>query len=44
MFEVTLDLKPGERRTITHTFVVPQRKPAEPPRQDFWRDLKKKFS
>ena len=44
VFEVTLELKPGEHRTITHTFVVPQRKPAEPPKQDFWRELKKKFS
>lgn len=43
VFEVTLELKPAERRTITHTFVVP-RKPAEPPKQDFWKDLKKKFS
>ncbi|HUQ27336.1 MAG TPA: hypothetical protein VM051_02025 [Usitatibacter sp.] len=44
-FEVMLDLKPGERRTITHTFVMPRPKPPpEPPKPDFWRDLKKKFS
>jgi hypothetical protein len=42
-YETTLELKPGERRTITHTFVAP-RKPAEPPKPDFFRDLKKKFS
>jgi hypothetical protein len=42
--EELLDLKPGEVRTVTHTFVAP-RKPApkEEPRTDFWRDLKKKF-
>ena len=44
-FEAILDLKAGERRVITHTFVVPRPKPApEPPKPDFWRDLKKKFS
>ena len=43
-FEVMLELKPGERRTITHTFVAPRPKPVEPPKPDFWRDLKKKFS
>lgn len=46
-FEMVLDLKPGERRTITHTFVMPRPKPQpppEPPKPDFWRDLKKKFS
>jgi hypothetical protein len=45
-FEVTLDLKPGERRTITHTFPrppEPAKKKEEPP-SDFWRDLKKKLS
>jgi hypothetical protein len=40
-FEVTLDLKAGERRTVTHTFVV--KPPPEPAKPDFWRDLKKKF-
>jgi hypothetical protein len=39
-YEITLDLKPGERRAITHTFVRPE----APPKPDFWRDLKKKFS
>jgi hypothetical protein len=46
-YETMLDLKPGERRTITHTFVAPRRQPAPqpaPPKDDFWRDLKKKFS
>ena len=44
-FEMILDLKPGERRTITHTFVAPRPKPPpDPPKPDFWRDLKKKFS
>jgi hypothetical protein len=42
-YETTLDLKPGERRTITHTFIAPK-KPAEPPKPDLWRDFKKKFS
>ena len=36
--EVTLDLKPGERTTIAHTFTRPVQ-----PKPDFWRDLKKKF-
>ena len=38
--EVTLDLKPGERTTLAHTFRRP-----DPPKQkpDFWRDLKKRF-
>ena len=46
-FEATLDLQPGERRTITHTFVVPRKadpKKADPPKPDFWRDFRKKFS
>lgn len=42
-FEATLDLKPGERRTITHTFPRPP-EPKKAPEPDFWRDLKKKFS
>src|SRR5260221_1361693 len=37
--EITLDLKPGERTTIAHTFT----RPAPQPRPEFWRDLKKKF-
>ena len=40
-----LDLKPGQRLTITHTLQKlpdpPKAKPAPP---DFWRDLKKKFN
>ena len=44
VFEATLELKPGERRTITHTFVVAPRRPAEPPKTDFWKELKKKLS
>lgn len=44
-FETILELKPGERRTLTHTFVMPRPKPPpEPPKPDFWRDLRKKFS
>ena len=39
-YEITLDLQPSERRTVTHTFVIPRRTPDKP---DFWRDLKKKF-
>lgn len=36
--DLTLDLKPGQKMTITHTFVrTPEPKP------DLWRDLKKKF-
>lgn len=38
--EIALDLRPGERTTIAHTFTRPQA-PAKP---DFWRDLKKKFN
>ena len=38
--DVTLDVKPGERRTHTQVMV---RIPEPPPKPDFWRDLKKKF-
>ncbi len=38
--EIALDLRPGERTTIAHTFTRPQ---APAPKPDFWRDLKKKF-
>jgi hypothetical protein len=41
-YEVTLDLQPAERRTITHTFVIP-RKATPQDKPDFWRDLRKKF-
>ena len=46
VFETTLDLKPGERRVLTHTFVAPRKAtpPPEAPKKDFWKDLKKKFS
>jgi len=43
-YQVELDLKPGDRRTITHTFAPPPRKAPEPAKPDLWRDLKKKFS
>jgi hypothetical protein len=43
-YEVILDLKPAERRAITHTFVAPRKPAPEPPKPDFWRDLRKKFS
>ena len=36
--EIMLDLKPGERTTIAHTFTRPVQ-----PKPDIWRDLKKKF-
>jgi hypothetical protein len=36
--EVVLDLKPGEHTTIAHVFARPT-----PPKQDLWRDFKKKF-
>jgi hypothetical protein len=36
--EVVLDLKPGERTTIAHTFTRPAA-----PKTDLWRDFKKKF-
>jgi hypothetical protein len=36
--EVVLDLKPGEHTTIAHIFARPT-----PPKQDLWRDFKKKF-
>ena len=40
-YEATLDLKPGQRLTVTHTMArIP---PPEKPKGDFWRDLKKKF-
>jgi hypothetical protein len=39
--EMTLDLRPGERTTIAHTFTRPK---AAPEKTDFWRDFKKKFN
>jgi hypothetical protein len=43
--EVTLNLKPRDETTITHTFAAARRpadRPTETPR-DFWRDLKRRF-
>ena len=37
-YEVSLELRPGQRLTLTHTFPPPQ-----PPKSDIWRDLKKRF-
>ena len=40
--DVAVELKPGERRTMTHTLQrIPP--PEAPPKSDFWKDLKKKF-
>ena len=42
-YDATVEFKPGQRATITHTLA---RIPDPPKKQepDFWRDLKKKFS
>jgi PEGA domain-containing protein len=45
---VTIEVKPGERMTLAHTFVrapePPRRSAPQPqPQPDFWRDLRKKF-
>jgi hypothetical protein len=37
-YEVNLDLAPGQRITLTHTFPPPP-----PPKPDRWRDLKRRF-
>jgi hypothetical protein len=44
--DTALDLKPGQRLTITHTLQkLPDPPKAKPPQpSDFWRDLKKKFN
>ena len=42
--ETTLDLKPGQRLTVTHTLQRLPDPPKAKPQPDFWRDLKKKFS
>jgi hypothetical protein len=40
----TLDLQPGDRVTLAHTFLAPRpQQPAEPPKSDFWRDLRRQF-
>jgi len=42
-YETTLELKPGQRLTLTHSLVRIPDPPRKPPEPDFWRDLKKKF-
>ena len=37
-YEVNVDLQPGQRLTIAHTFPPPA-----PQKPDFWRDLKRRF-
>lgn len=37
--ELAVDLKPGERMTISHSFTAPRGEP----KRDFWRDLKRRF-
>lgn len=37
-YDQVLDIRPGQRMTIVHTFVR-----VEPQKPDFWRDLKRKF-
>ena len=37
-YEVTVDLQPGQRITLAHTFPAPP-----PPKPDRWRDFKKRF-
>lgn len=37
----TYDLKAGERVTLSHTFVAARQ--TEPPKSDFWRDLRRQF-
>ena len=37
-YEVSVDLQPGQRLTLTHTFPPPA-----PAKSDRWRDLKKRF-
>jgi hypothetical protein len=46
--EVTLNLQPGERVSIAHTFMAPRKAERKPvpkpePKPDFWRDLRKKL-
>ena len=40
-----IELHPGDRVTITHTFVAPprQQQQQEAPKSDFWRDLRRQF-
>jgi len=37
-YEVTLDLEPGQRITLAHTFT-----PSRPQKPDLWRDLRRRF-
>ncbi len=37
--QLTLDLKPGERMTVTHAFNAPRTEP----KRDFWHELRRKF-
>ena len=41
--EVTLDLEPGERRTLAHTFATRRAAQGKPQQSDWWRDLRRKF-
>jgi hypothetical protein len=40
-YNALIDVKPGERQALAHTFVRTQ-EPARP-KPDFWRDLRRKF-
>lgn len=43
--DLTLELKPGQRLTVTQALQkIPDPPKKPPPQPDFWRDLKKKFS
>jgi hypothetical protein len=43
--ELSLNLLPGERTVITHTFAAPRKAPPKPaePKDDFWGGLRKRF-
>lgn len=46
MLETSLDLKPGEKTTLAHTFRRPEPPPKPKPapeKADFWRDLRRSF-
>ncbi len=44
MLETTIDLKPGEKTTLAHTFRKPELPPKpKPEKPDFWRDLRRSF-
>jgi hypothetical protein len=46
MLETSLDLRPGEKTTLAHTFrrAEPPPKPkTAPEKADFWRDLRRSF-